>query len=139
MSRALNDLSPRFRNQVFEFLARCTEAGVPLLIVDTLRTTEEQAANIAKGVSWTKNSKHLPQQPDGKSLAIDVVPYDIYTSAPGGDKLAWDSKHPHWQKIGEIGERLGMTWGGRWKSTPDYGHFEYKPIQPSGPPVGSVL
>lgn len=129
MSRALNDLSYRFKPAVFEFLARCTEAGIPLLIVDTLRTPAEQAANLAKGVSWTINSKHLAQPPDMKSLAIDVVPYEVYTSAPGGDKLAWNADHPHWQKIGAIGESLGMTWGGRWKQK-DMGHFEHKPIAP---------
>lgn len=40
MSRSLNDLSYRFKPTVFEFLARCTEAGVPLLIVDTLSRAE---------------------------------------------------------------------------------------------------
>ncbi len=128
MSRSLNDLSHRFQPTVFEFIARCIEAGVPLLIVDTLRTEEEQKANIARGVSWTPNSKHLPQPPDGKALAIDVVPYSTYL-LHGISKLAWESSEPAWLKIGEIGESLGMRWGGRW-STPDYGHFEYKPVQP---------
>lgn len=130
MSRALNDLSPRFRKPVFEFLARCTEAGIPLMIVDTMRTPEEQAANLAKGVSWTKNSKHLPQALDGKALAIDVCPYLIW-DARGPDKLNWDEKAPEWQIIGKIGESLGFTWGGRWAQK-DMGHFEYKAIQPSG-------
>ena len=136
MSRALNDLSPRFRSKVFEFIARCTEAGIPLLIVDTLRTPEEQEANLAKGVSWTTHSKHLPQPPDNKSLAIDVVPYSLYQLA-GPDKLAWDAANPVWPKIGEIGEHLGMTWGGRCKQK-DMGHFEYKAAMPSPKPEGYV-
>lgn len=133
MSRSLNDLSYRFKPTCFEFLARCTEAGIPLLIVDTLRTPEEHAVNLAKGVSWTQNSKHLAQEPDGKSLAIDVCPYEIY-QLNGPDKLQW-ADGPVWQKIGEIGERLGMRWGGRWKQK-DLGHFEYKPVHPSPRPEG---
>lgn len=123
MSRALNDIDARFRPAVFEFLARCVEAKIPVLIVDTLRTAEEQTQNIKRGVSWTTNSKHLPQQPDGKSFAIDIVPYQQFI-LHGQNKLMWDSFDPVWLKIGEIGESLGMKWGGRWTKR-DMGHFEY--------------
>ena len=118
VSRKLDDLDPKFKLVAMEFLARLTEAGIVVLIVDTLRTPEEQAENIRKGVSWTKNSKHLV----GK--AIDVCPYETW-SLHGPDKLRWDEKDPVWQKIGAIGEKLGLTWGGRWKQK-DMGHFEAK-------------
>lgn len=45
-------------------------------VTDGIRTDEEQEANIARGVSQTKNSKHLAQ-PDGLAHAVDVVPYPI--------------------------------------------------------------
>jgi hypothetical protein len=124
MSRALDDLDPRFRPLAIELVARAIETKIPVLIVDTLRTEAEQAINIANGVSWTMHSKHLPQPPHGLSLAIDLVPYDLFTLEPGGDKLQWDNAHPAWQKLGAIGERLGLRWGGRWKQK-DMGHFEY--------------
>ena len=116
MSRRLDDLSPRFRPLAVELLARCVEQGIHVLIVDTLRTPEEHAANLAKGVSWTTHSKHL----DGD--AIDVCPYETY-QLRGADKLAW-ADGPTWQRIGAIGEGLGLRWGGRWTQK-DYGHFEY--------------
>jgi hypothetical protein len=119
MSRALNDLSPRFRPLAFELLARCVEARIPVVIVDTLRTPEEHAANLAKGASWTKHSKHL----DGD--AIDVCPFAQY-DAHGPDKLLWDAGDPIWRTIGALGEALGLRWGGRW-TIPDLGHFEYVP------------
>ena len=125
MSRALNDLDYRIKNVVFEFLARCLEAGIPLMIVDTLRTPEEQASNIAKGVSWTPNSKHLPNA-DGKSLAIDVCPFETF-QLHGPDKLQWNTDDPAWPMIGKIGESLGLRWGGRW-AVKDMGHFEYVPM-----------
>ena len=115
MSRALDDLSPRFRPLAIELLARFTEAKIPVLIVDTLRTPEEHAENLRRGVSWTKHSKHL----DGD--AIDVVPYDVY-QLNGPDKLQWGAS-PAWAVMGRIGEALGLRWGGRW-SIPDYAHFE---------------
>lgn len=123
MSRALDDLSPAFRLKAFELIARCAEVGVPVMIIDTLRTPEEQAENLRRGVSWTLRSKHLPQPPLGRSLAIDVCPYDVF-QLHGPDKLKWDGNDPVWQTIGRIGEGLGLRWGGRWKRTPDLGHFE---------------
>lgn len=119
MSRKLDDLSPRFKPLAVLLLARLTEAGIAVMVIDTLRTPEEHAANLAKGVSWTKHSKHL----DGD--AIDVCPYAIY-DASGPDKLAWDAGHPIWVKVGAIGEALGLRWGGRW-AVKDMGHFEFVP------------
>jgi hypothetical protein len=117
MSRSLDDLSPRFRPLAMQLLARCTEARIPIVIVDTLRTPEEHKQNLFKGVSWTNHSKHL----DGD--AIDICPFSTY-DAHGGNKLLWDAGDPIWQRLGAIGEALGLRWGGRW-SKPDLGHFEY--------------
>jgi peptidoglycan L-alanyl-D-glutamate endopeptidase CwlK len=117
MSRALDDLHPKFKPLAMEFLARCVEAQVCVFIVDTLRTPAEHAANLARGVSWTQRSKHL----DG--LAIDVCPFKQY-DLNGPDKLQWDASDPVWQRLGAIGETLGLRWGGRWKQR-DMGHFEY--------------
>lgn len=116
MSRKLDDLTPEMRTKAFELIARCAEQGIPLLIIDTLRTPAEQEANIKKGVSWTKNSKHLTGR------AIDVCPYSIF-QLDGPDKLNWDSDSPVWEQIGRIGEGLGLRWGGRWTKR-DMGHFE---------------
>ena len=123
-SRLLNDLDPRFRPQAFELIARACEQGTPVIVLDTLRTAAEQATNVANGVSSTFNSKHLAQPPDGKSLAIDICPYDVY-QLHGPDKLKWDTTDPAWLKLGLIGESLGLRWGGRWHDPHDPGHFEY--------------
>ena len=117
MSRALDDLSPRFRPLAFELLARLVEAGVSVVVVDTLRTAEEHAENLRRGVSWTAHSKHL----DGD--AIDVCPLEEYI-LHGPKKLQWNASDPVWQTIGRIGEEIGLRWGGRWKVR-DLGHFEY--------------
>ena len=84
MSRSLDTLSPRFRPLAVELLARCVEAGICVMIVDTLRTPEEHAANLAKGVSWTTHSKHCLTQ-DHTLLGSDL------TWRPGGDLHIGDS------------------------------------------------
>lgn len=123
MSRRLDDLHPDLKPKAIELIARCVEAGIPIMIVDTLRTPEEHAANLAAGTSWTKRSKHL----DGR--AIDVAPW-LEWRLYGPDKLQWDASDPVWLRIGKIGEALGLVWGGRWghapgsTAEPDPGHFE---------------
>jgi peptidoglycan L-alanyl-D-glutamate endopeptidase CwlK len=117
MSRSLNDLAPVFRPLAIELVARCVEAGIPVMIISTGRTEEEHQANLAAGKSWVIRSKHL----DG--LAIDICPWEEF-NLNGPDKLAWDGDNQVWARIGEIGESLGLRWGGRWKKR-DLGHFEY--------------
>jgi len=136
MSRKLDDLSDRFRPKAFELLARLTEAGIPVMIIDTLRTEAEHQANLASGASKAVLSKHLPlrlREPlvEGdenaeKSDAIDICPYSVYELS-GPDKLQWDSSDLVWRRIGMIGESIGLRWGGRWKSPHDPGHFEWVP------------
>lgn len=131
MSRKLDDLSSPLRGKAFELIARLVEQGVHVLIVDTLRTEAEHAANLATGVSWTARSKHLPRKLRGwpesdvdaeRSDAIDLCPYAIF-DANGPDKLAWDVAHPHWIVIRDEAEKLGLRSGARWKQK-DMGHVE---------------
>lgn len=116
MNRSLDVLQTDFKTKIFELLARCTEQGIYIKIVSTLRTPEEHAENLKKGVSWVKHSKHL----DGK--AIDVCPILTY-SGTEGTVLNWDARNPQWEQIGKIAESLGLIWGGRWKVR-DMGHIQ---------------
>lgn len=119
MSRRLVDLHPHFRPLAVELLACLVEERIVVIVVDTLRTNEEHQENLRKGVSWTTQSLHL------FGLAIDVAPLAIY-ELYGGNKVEWNAADPVWQKMGEIGERIGLDWGGRWTSVkPDMGHFEH--------------
>lgn len=117
MSRALNDLDERFRPIAFELIARATEAGIPVLIVGTLRTQAQHEVNLANGSSWTAHSLHL----DG--LAIDVCPFEEFR-LHGSDKLQWKTDDPAWATLAAIGRKLGLRCGYDWKQK-DCGHFEF--------------
>ena len=134
MSRALNDLSSPFRPKAFELLARLVERGIYVLVVDTLRTEAEHAANLATGVSWIARSKHLPRKLRGwpasdvdaeKSDAMDLCPFDVYQT-DGPDKLGWRADHPGWIILRDEAEKLGLRSGARWKIR-DLGHVEWMP------------
>lgn len=118
MDTRLDSLSLEFKSLAIELLARLAEARIPVFIINTRRTDEEQAESLAKGVSWVQHSKHQ----DGN--ALDVCPLDVY-NVDGPKKLNWNPNHPVWHKIGVIGESLGLTWGGSWQKR-DLGHFELK-------------
>jgi hypothetical protein len=48
---------------------------------------------------------------------VDVVP--LVDALP-----VWNNARL-WKKIGMLGERLGLRWGGRWRVPYDPGHFEW--------------
>ena len=135
MSRSLDVLSSKFKPKVFELLARLTERGEPVLIVQTDRTPAEQDENIAAGTSKTSHSKHIPRRLRGVTVdpfspadldkcdAVDICPYDIY-QFHGPDKLQWNGADPAWKVIGEEAEKLDLRWGGRWHTPHDPGHVE---------------
>lgn len=132
MSRALNDLSTALRPRAYEWIARLAEAGVAIMIVDTLRTEEEHKKNLANGTSSIALSFHLPRRmrvagmtathPDyEKSDALDICPYEQY-ALHGPDKLRWDTSDPVWRTIILACEAAGLESGGRWTSPHDPGH-----------------
>lgn len=142
MSRALDDLDPCFKPSAMELIARCAEEGIPVMIIFTGRTSEEQGALYAQGrskpgmiVTWTLDSAHVMKDrcvkcgAENKAKAIDICPYGEFM-LHGPDKLQWDETDPVWLKMGSIGERLGLKWGVMQKGQrKDVGHFELKELR----------
>lgn len=63
-----------------------------------------------KPIAWTLKSKHI----DG--MAVDLV--------PKRNNLAWwTAPRTVWERMGVLGESVGLSWGGRWKNS-DCPHFE---------------
>jgi len=65
-----------------ELVAYLIEKNIPIKIINTFRTEEEQKMCLANGTSWVERSKHQ----DG--LAIDICPWAIF-ELHGHNKLAW--------------------------------------------------
>src|SRR5882757_4479567 len=116
MGNQLNELASYFAPLCQKFLEETEKMGIPCLLVDTGRTPIEQVQKLKDGVSWTQKSKHLPQKPEGKSEAFDVCPKE-YLSMKG-----WNPSGPLWARLGQIGKRIGLKWGGDWTTHPDVGH-----------------
>lgn len=127
MSRALNDLHPEFRPLAEAFLARLTEAKIPVLIFSTGRNQKEQNRLREEGKSKVKRSLHQ----DG--LAMDVVIIDTYDRA-GGMTLEW-KRVEEYGILGSIAEDIGLIWGGNWESLNDPYHVEH----PEGWQIAAAL
>ena len=116
--RRLQSLHPKIRTKVREFLEDAERQGLTLRITSGLRTWEEQNKLFAQG--RTAGGKKVTNARGGQSwhnygLAIDVV--QMVGSTP-----VWKAD---WNKIGEIGEKHGFEWGGRWKFV-DKPHFQMR-------------
>ncbi len=94
---------------------------VDFTVVEGLRTVAQQRENVAKGVSQTMASYHLPQA-DGLSHAVDLAPL-IDKAIP------WNN----WQAFADLacvvkacGAELGVPieWGGDWKTLKDGPHYQ---------------
>ncbi len=90
--------------------------GIEVLIYETIRTKEQQAANVANGASQTMRSYHLVGQ------ALDFVMAKGNTVNWGGYRSA------NAKKFIAKAKALGFTWGGDWDGFVDNPHlqFEYK-------------
>jgi peptidoglycan LD-endopeptidase CwlK len=118
MSRDPKELVPELQEKYAEFCARMDGERLRFILTATRRTPEEQAALYAQGrtkpgkiVTWTLKSKHI----EGK--AFDIAMLD------DKGKINWQGTA--YQRPGEIGEEIGLEWGGSW-SKPDRPHFQLK-------------
>lgn len=117
MSRLISDLHPSIRCKCEVFMQLCTSAGLRVLITQTYRTAAEQQALYDQG--RTAPGKIVTNAPPGYSWHEFGRAFDICFLTENG-KATWAGP---WEQVGEIGERLEMEWGGRWKK-PDRPHFQ---------------
>jgi hypothetical protein len=115
MINDLNSLHPFFRDKIVELIKQCQAKGIKLAVVETYRTHAKQKEYKRMGKKYTASGAGQSKHQYG--LAIDVVP-------TVNSIVVWDNM-ALWRKIGFIGERLGLRWGGRWRDPYDPGHFEW--------------
>lgn len=124
MGRDLNELASYVQPLANQLLDEAAVQGLNPIVEDTGRTPAEQQIKLSTGVSWTSHSKHLPQPPEQKSEAIDVVPKVCMSLKYWGWNGTIENSHPAWGKLIAIGEKIGFRCGVHFPH-PDPGHFEY--------------
>jgi peptidoglycan L-alanyl-D-glutamate endopeptidase CwlK len=123
----LIEVMPRLADltrQMFEILEN---ENITIEVTQGLRTWAEQDALYAEG--RTMPGKEVTNAKGGESwhnygCAVDVAPFD--NGIPD-----WNSSHPAWARIVEVGESLGLASGISYKDEP---HFELTGQYPADPP-----
>lgn len=119
-SRNINDLHPKVAAMCSEFIKRCNEAGIDVLITSTYRDAESQNALYAQG--RTTPGKIVTRAKAGESFhnwrcAFDFVPIV-------GGKAQWNDTGL-FERCGEIGESIGLEWAGRWTKFKELPHLQF--------------
>ena len=114
-------LIPRAREAARQWLARCLAEGINVKVICGLRTYQEQDELYAQG--RIKPGPKVTNARAGFSwhnfgVAWDFVVFDAH------GQPQWDSTQM--KRCGEIGEELGLEWGGRWTSPQDTPHLQLK-------------
>lgn len=147
MSRLISTLEPDVVRLCNAHIAACDAADITLVVYCTRRTEKEQAMEYAKGRTLNQLPDSVAQLiadeiRDWESHGIHFGPGGIVTHCHGPDcphvmgvaydcvpveegKAVWGDA-ALWEKVGTIGEGLGMEWGGRWSRFPDKPHFQKK-------------
>lgn len=114
--KSLDVLAPKFRVALDAVLAEIPSAKV----AETLRTPERQSFLYGFGRDYDDGRGIVTQAPTnltswhGYGLGCDIVNVEHEWAAP----LSW------FTHMGEIAERHGLKWGGRWRH-PDFPHVQW--------------
>jgi peptidoglycan L-alanyl-D-glutamate endopeptidase CwlK len=124
--RGTEHLHPELQVICEKFLNYCQLAGLNVKITDTLRTKAEQDEAYAQG--RTKPGSIITNVQYPNSAHCWGVAFDICQNIKGRE---YDDSDNFFAKCGKIGESLGLTWGGSWKSFVDKPHFEMTKYMPN--------
>lgn len=113
-------LKSKVKELAGRLINECKQQGHQITVTHTLRTIEEQDALYAQG--RTKPGNIVTKARGGYSLHNFGVAFDICPIVNG--RAAWNDT-ALFKKIGEIGMKVGLEWGGAWASFPDSPHFQY--------------
>lgn len=120
-SRNLSDLSPQMQVLAENFKAQCLAESLDIVIICTYRPDSEQQKAFESGASKCRpgQSAHNCHDEKGKPAA---EAFDVGVIRNG--KYVGNGRDPDYLRAGEIGEKLGLAWAGRWKSFKETAHFQ---------------
>jgi peptidoglycan L-alanyl-D-glutamate endopeptidase CwlK len=119
-SRDINDLLPPVAVLCWSFIENCRAAGIEVLITCTYRDEAAQAALYAQG--RTSPGPKVTNARPGASFHQYRVAFDFVPLQHG--KAAWQES-ALFKTCGEIAEKTGLEWAGRWRQFQEMAHCQY--------------
>lgn len=121
MGRSIDVLHPELKKKIEELKKRCFAAGLKIGISETWRTVEEQDKLYAKGRTEPGNIVTNAIGSTYSSMHQWYIAFDFFRNDGKG---AYNNSDGFFNKVGLIGEAIGLEWGGNWKSFVDLPHFQ---------------
>jgi peptidoglycan L-alanyl-D-glutamate endopeptidase CwlK len=115
-------LHPSLQPLAIGLIELALEHGITAKVIAGLRTYEEQNKLYAQG--RTAPGKVVTKAKGGQSWHNFAIAFDIGVFSADG-RTYFPESHAY-RIVGELGESLGLEWGGRWKNFPDEPHFQLK-------------
>ena len=122
-------LHPDLQEKIAFLQKKCAAAGITICIGECLRTKAEQDALYAQGrtkpgkiVTNAKGSTYSSMHQWG--VAVDFyLKMDVDGDGSASDDT-FNNSTSLFNKVGKIGQSIGLEWGGSWKSMKDLPHFQ---------------
>ena len=119
-SRKIEDLHPKVADLCNQFITKCKDVGIDVLITSTYRDNESQNALYNQGRTTAGNK--VTNAKGGQSFHNYKIAFDFCPIVNG--KAQWNDTTA-FNKCGEIAESLGLEWAGRWKTFKELAHCQY--------------
>ncbi len=119
-SRDIDALRPDVAENCRILLQRAAERGLDVLVTQTVRDGEYQAALYAQGRTQPGSIVTNASRPSFHDVAAGLA-FDVCKNAPGH---AYDDAD-FFAQVGALGRQMGFTWGGDWQRFPDRPHFQW--------------
>lgn len=119
--RGIEHLITEAQNKANMLVNECAKEGLIVKITDTLRTKDEQDALYNQGRTTPGSIVTNVKYPN--SMHCWGVAFDICRNDGKG---AYNDSDGWFSKVGAIGVRIGLEWGGNFKSFVDKPHFQLK-------------
>ena len=118
--RDLNKLHPKVEALAKKLLEKCEEEGLKIGISETYRTVERQDYLYEQGRTRPGNIITYARGSSKSSYHQWGLAFDVFQNIKGKEYDPDVLK-----RVGEIGESIGLEWGGRFKGFVDTPHFQY--------------
>lgn len=119
--RDITKLHPTLQEKIALLKQNCLNQGLVIAIGETLRTKQEQDALYAQG--RTKPGKIVTNAPGSTYSSMHQwgVAFDFYRNDGQG---SYNESGNFFERVGAAGKKLGLEWGGDWKSIVDKPHLQ---------------
>lgn len=119
--REISQLHPYLQELVLKLVEECAKQNLQIAIGECYRTVEEQNALYAIGRSKPGSKVTNARGDSYSSMHQWGVAFDIYRNDEKGLYYNADS---FFNRVGKVGEALGLEWGGSWSGLVDLPHFQ---------------